>query len=504
MLWLLQATLLRSVIVRETCQFHPNSAFENATTGAALRGVDVAACCSTCARDDSCTGYNFHPLTDTQASFCQKISGGVLVPWNPARNFSAGTVTKRPPTCVDAIDCSLAGECTNGTCVCDGWTHGKRCEILNLLPADPAHLGYRNSSGYNSWGGASIEYNGQWYLFASQVINKCPLNGYWDGGSTAVRGVSKSGPTGPFTDIETIIPRMAHNVKPFQAPDGTWLIYYIGEPDSGNPGKYANCTRKNSSLLADFEPLPRQTAGPVMIASAASPDAPPSEWKLHGPLTDSVAWHSATNRTLFQNVFEIAAIYSEYACVALVFAASPIFFKNGSVLLAVSRAWGAVSKGSCGGKRNVLMTADSWKGPYKNVSWTKSCETAIPSGEDPDLFRTKRGYHMLNHNTGPGSTLLYFSVDGLHNWTKAEGENAFNQTVRWINGSTTTVCRRQRPQIAFGSDGLPGWLWTGVGDSSPGSASCEANPTWSLAQKIGRPSDNEEFSVFSQGGAQRP
>ena len=100
---------------------------------------------------------------------------------------------------------------------------------------------------------------------------------------------------------------------------------------------------------------------------------------------------------------------------------------------------------------------------------------------------------MLNHNTGVGSTLLYFSRDGLSDWQREEGENAFNQSILWTNGSATTVCRRQRPQIVFASDGMPGWLWTGVGDSSPGSPSCFQNPTWSLVQRIGRPHDHGDF-----------
>ena len=139
------------------------------------------------------------------------------------------------------------------------------------------------------------------------------------------------------------------------------------------------------------------------------------------------------------------------------------------------------------------MVADSWRGPYRNLSWTTSCEGAIDSGEDPDLFRTPRGYHMLNHNTGPGSTRLLFSPDGLRNWRMAEGGNAFNTTIAWRNGSITTVCRRQRPQIVFAKDGLPGWLWTGVGDGRDKDPNCFVHPTWTLVQQIGRPSDDPSF-----------
>ena len=65
------------------------------------------------------------------------------------------------------------------------------------------------------------------------------------------------------------------------------------------------------------------------------------------------------------------------------------------------------------------------------------------------------------------------------------GEDAFNATVRWGNGSTSVLCRRQRPQVVMAEDGMPGWLWTGVMDG-PRDGACDANPTWTLAQQIGR------------------
>ena len=91
--------------------------------------------------------------------------------------------------CLTDSECSLAGSCsTNGTCVCDGWTHGEYCEILNLLPANSQRYGYQNNSAYNSWGGASIQHNNKWYLFASQMAGRCPLLGWWSIVSQIVRG----------------------------------------------------------------------------------------------------------------------------------------------------------------------------------------------------------------------------------------------------------------------------------------------------------------------------
>jgi hypothetical protein len=103
---------------------------------------------------------------------------------------------------------------------------------------------------------------------------------------------------------------------------------------------------------------------------------------------------------------------------------------------------------------------------------------------------------MLNHNTGPASTRLLFSRDGLTNWTRATGPaDAFNGTVAFDNGTVLELCQRQRPQVVLDEgDGMPGWLWTGVmvrDQSQP--SPCPANdlkpalnPTWTLAQRIYR------------------
>jgi hypothetical protein len=250
---------------------------------------------------------------------------------------------------------------------------------------------------------------------------KCPLSGYWSTVSEAVHAVSDH-PLGPFETAEVVLPALAHNVKPYQHPDGTFLIYYVGQINNVTQ----DCS--NSSLQ---DPVQKEAAGPVMIASASRPDAPAEEWTIHGPMTDSFEWHSATNP-------------------------SPVFLQNGSVLLYVSRRWSlSPTKNN---KNNWVMMADSWRGPYRNI--TQTYDEALETGEDPHVFKTKRGYHMLNYNTGPSSSGLSFSADGL-TWTKGHLVDAFNATLHWSDGSITNLCRRQRPFVVMAEDGMPGWLWNG-------------------------------------------
>ena len=244
-----------------------------------------------CSRTPACLHYTWHPVgTKGQPTWCalQAADGTFVATSAP---FVAGSVTApEHASCNTSLDCSLAGECVSSTCVCDGWTHGPQCGVLNLEPVDPAASGYRNASGFNSWGGASIfdANTMKWYLFASQIQGRCPLSGSWSQLSQAVR-LHSDGPTGPWTFDAVIVPSEAHNVKPFQAPDGTWLLFYVGAVD--------NATRScpPSPLPPVSYPLPKEAAGPVFIAAAATVDAPADQWRVYGPMTDSVGWHSATN-----------------------------------------------------------------------------------------------------------------------------------------------------------------------------------------------------------------
>ena len=74
---------------------------------------------------------------------------------------------------------------------------------------------------------------------------------------------------------------------------------------------------------------------------------------------------------------------------------------------------------------------------------------------------------------------------------ESRGENAFNATVSFDNGTAIKVCQRQRPQIVFADDGLPGWFWSGVvlpldGVCPLNDLHPAKNPTYTLVQQIGR------------------
>lgn len=90
------------------------------------------------------------------------------------------------------------------------------------------------------------------------------------------------------------------------------------------------------------------------------------------------------------------------------------------------------------------------------------------SAEDPFLWRSLRGYHIVFHRMDyadgpwvPGSGGLAVSVDGVH-WVACPTP-IYTTTVQ-LNGTVTSFARRERPEMHFdpsGSGAIIG-LATGV------------------------------------------
>lgn len=359
--------------------------------------------------------------------------------------------------CKTSLDCSLAGDCVQHTCVCDSWATGDACAYFNLKPLDPKRYGYRNESGFNSWGGHPIKINGTYHLYAAQILGHCPLSGYWSKYSTVIHATSPHF-LGPYTMQSTVLPAFAHNPQVIVAPDGNILIYYVGWPNNQstecNHSKFRhNMTMPSISTESPPIPspndIPTAAAGPMALAWSSSPYGP-FQSKI---LWDSVEWHaSGTNPT-------------------------PYIYDNGTVMLTYARRWTVKdSKPPRHYKDTWLATAPHWSGPYSNVTQTNNA--SCKSGEDPFVFRTKRGYHMIAHDFGPAGGHLSYSLDGKI-WT-VNKVAAFNGTVVFTNGTSQNLCRRQRPQL-YMENGIPIALWAGAMVPDPTGA-CEILPTYTIAQ----------------------
>ena len=141
---------------------------------------------------------------------------------NPAHiSLSHPAVPDGGGSCSKATDkwiCSLGGECKAGKCVCDHWTTGAQCNLLNLehLKRDVSTYGLQ-MRGYHSWGGhAVLDENGLWNGFFSFMCRHLSLSS-WTTASSIVRATATS-IDGPYTVQQMAVQPWAHNAYLTQDP----------------------------------------------------------------------------------------------------------------------------------------------------------------------------------------------------------------------------------------------------------------------------------------------
>ena len=121
-----------------------------------------------------------------------------------------------------------------GACKCDAHFSGSAdCAVMSfatVAKAAGSAPGYYNAT-ESSWGGFPIkDAEGKWSLIHAQMANHCPL-GSWTSNSIVARSVSTSGkPEGPYSFAEELLPPFAHNPTVRKAEDGTYVIFFIGNP----------------------------------------------------------------------------------------------------------------------------------------------------------------------------------------------------------------------------------------------------------------------------------
>lgn len=125
-----------------------------------------------------------------------------------------------------------------------------------------------------------------------------------------------------------------------------------------------------------------------------------------------------------------------------------------------------------------VARAQTWRGPYSLLSphAVKEEEASCPAGqaEDPFLWRSGRGWHLLMHGmcpTGIMQARYAFSLDGVA-WYNSPHQ-AYSYRVEFDDGTYETFVRVERPQLGFshgklnmttGTYGAPDVLFNGVCD----------------------------------------
>jgi hypothetical protein len=402
--------------------------------------------------------------------------------------------------CTSSADCHLNGDCTAGKCVCDSaWSASPDCAVMSFAEVEKEAgkaPGYYNAT-EASWGGFPIKNSdGKWNLIHAQMANHCPL-GSWTSNSIVARSVSTSGkPEGPYEFAEELLPPFAHNPTIRKAEDGTYVIFFIG-------GWTTNASHCSSTAEGDAAVAAARTGG--------GPPSPPckdgSNWpKSCGPhmpgddgQTDCCgsAAHgnnagcgiaTATSKSL-SGPWEVKALNivdqwlsDDVYCTHT----NPTIqiLKNGTWIM-------AFNAGYCNKHLETIGTAVShggYKGPWHLLS--RNSVLKNPDGtphkcEDPHIWSTKRGWHLLTHNQeGPQRGSSYgYSLDG-HSWTLSP-TTPYDCGLNYTDGTTgeASGCGN-RPQIFWSEDGeTPLFIINGAMTAKPGGG----KGTWTLFRPLTQP-----------------
>ena len=343
--------------------------------------------------------------------------------------------------CKTDLDCSLAGSCENGKCKCQAWTKGEDCAALNFAPiasaADVRSI-VEPTQNWTRWGGSVVhdtDGDGMYHIFAAEMAEGCSL-GVWTFKSQVVHAVGNSS-AGPFRRVGVAIPFEAHNPVLSRDPtDGTWLIWTCGCPFS--PAHAEGCTHEVPSCPGGA--LAQWTTTVYASKSLYGP------WEPHPDILGNIT----RGRLGSQNV-------------------SPIFAEDGSVTL--------MFKGPDNNTEASIAVAPHWKGPYTlayvNVFARYYAENV--TNEDCYMWRAPDGtFHALSHRMSPADRTGFVSgghafARSLDDWHYALTP-AYTDDVQLADGSVYKLQRRERPQLVFGTDGEPQYLYNGVVPSNGGNS----------------------------------
>ena len=372
-------------------------------------------------------------------------------------------------------DCALNGVCKENRCVCDPGWQGDMCNYLKLKP--PSLLephGYYNGS-MPTWGGDIIYENNLYHAFLTAKGYTTPPLDESDNYdcNTAIVRLEGPSPAGPFKFAEVVLPVFHHEAHTIRAPDRTVLIYMIKYDGGELPGLLSEGCLQPGCYTYNFS---HQVTAMAWSSSVYGP------WKekiLFNPWPgpdDRESWLCQTN------------------CPSVTFAS------NGTVIMGLRGAQCQLPSPPAKGTREkiAIATAPHWSGPYTIRSkepvfgwmvpddWPPSVVTPgqVMSNEDPFIWRTNRGYHMLVHSQlkpFSGTRGAYgYSTDGL-SWTLLP-DFVWETNMTWADGFVSYFIRRQAPSLFLDHNGYPLYLLTPV-DELPGDG-CHWGHGWTLMQPI--------------------
>jgi hypothetical protein len=234
--------------------------------------ANASECCDLCVAFPGCAAWSLQPAKTCNS----KTNCCYLKTSTSGRRSYDGVISgtnSAAASCSSAMDCSLGGVCTNGSCVCDATFTGPNCVQLNLKPASKVDLWDRGND-TASWGGNVVydKADGKWHLFFAEFLNHCPL-GSWGTNSVVSQAIADE-PQGPFMKKETVLPAFHHNPTIAYDPStSTFLLVSIGN-GSATP---KNCSKQVQDETQAPQVSDPAAAGIITLSYASSANGP---WTL--------------------------------------------------------------------------------------------------------------------------------------------------------------------------------------------------------------------------------
>eukprot|EP00040_Diaphanoeca_grandis_P019234 m.101357 g.101357 ORF g.101357 m.101357 type:complete len:436 (-) comp27326_c1_seq2:120-1427(-) len=355
--------------------------------------------------------------------------------------------------CAEDEACGLNGIFKGATCTCDqGWT-GNQCSMLDLAPASVSAFGVYDELN-PTWGGGAVFEGGNWHMLVgsralantNDTITDYPCD------SKIVRAVSQGkDPTGPYQIEETLVERSSWEPGIARGPRGELLMMFfgnishpppVGSPECLNTSLGYNLTTTNTYvMMSDSGSVHGPWTTPKLVRGMENGDSGLNTSK------DPYSWHCASGNP------------------------SPAWHPNGTLFAAMRQntCWKSQTREHVG----IWRADNGWDGEWKLVTpdpvygWgggsAADCSDAnqCPSHEDPYLYWNERGAHLLTHDQNNNNIhsirgAYGYSKDGLA-WTLATKPMSSNRSVwpldlKWENGSSTRLARRQRPSFILDPD----------------------------------------------------
>lgn len=337
---------------------------------------------------------------------------------------------------------------------------GSNCHQVDLVP-QPDFEGHDNPQ-YPTWGGRSLFADGKWHFVASYMENQCDI---WDyGTNSAYLRATADRPWGPFVFQETVLPPFHHGAHVDRSPEGKFLIFGDGKdmPDStvkkncnvfGPPGRGLRTDDGEAKKKNGDSTLYPRGDSPNDVHMVAVADKITGPWQQHIILkTDFSRGENAWDC----NVTNLAPWINEDGSIIMAFRSKPCVPMS-SIIDKCGRLCQSIG---------IAESANGWRGPFIK----RPDEIANLAGnEDPFLWKSKRGWHMLLHGKFICGTdqesvdtcgAMAYSLDS-YTWFYSPFP-AYEGTVEFEGRRSETLEYRHRPKITFDNYGVPMVLYNGA------------------------------------------